>query len=322
MRKKKKISPAAGISMLGICAAILLIAHTAQTCFCAEEGKDRVLHSGDVLHIRIPAEPELSGDYEIMSNGKFYFPVLEDLDFGSVVADGRTIAAVEEEVRGLLTKYYADDSVVIDLISVEARPGEGISIYGKVHDPGMMKYEEGVKLMDLLMKAGDFKSSPNLHKVSLYRDNKITYLDISELVQGRDFTNNIDLKEGDVVIIPSATEYSEVKVTVLGKVGAPGTYLVSEDTLAVEAIAEAGGPVGRAAVGKTIIIRMEEGEPKVLHVDLKAMLNKADLTQNLSLRDGDIIYVPETDKFDAMKVVRDLLDLNLLKRTMKETLND
>lgn len=280
--------------------------------------RERVLHAGDSIQVRIPAEPDLSGEYRILSNGKFYFPVLEDLDFGAVTADGKTIAEVEEEIRKRLNKYYADDSVTVDLIAMEARPGEAISIFGMVESPGLLRYEEGLKLLDLLMKAGSIKGTPNLHRVSLYRDDKVTYLDISDLVQGRDFSNNIKLKEGDIIVIPSAVEYTKVRVAVLGQVAEPGSYVVPEGSLALDAIAEAGGTFGRAAVGKTIVIRMEDGEPKVLHVDIKTMLRKADLSQNVKVRDGDVIFVPETERFDVMRIVRDVLDLNLLRRTIRD----
>ncbi|MFH1539709.1 MAG: polysaccharide biosynthesis/export family protein [bacterium] len=323
MRKKKKTNRIAIKPAITCVFLLLFVFQVALPCLGAElereeERLNRILHNGDRVHIRIPAEPELSGEYEIMANGKFYFPVLEDLDFGSVLANDKTVKEVEEEIRKRLNKYYADDSVSVDLIAVEARPGEGVSIFGKVDNPGMMKYEEGLKLVDLLIKAGSFREAPNLHKVSLFRDDKVTYLDISDLVQGRDFTSNIDLKEGDIIIVPGVREYSSVRVTVLGKVGRPGTYMVSEDSLVLEAISEAEGPYGRAAVGKTIIIRMQDGEPTVLHVDIKAMLGKADLTQNIRVRDGDIIYVPETERFDVMRVVNDLLNLNLLRRTVRD----
>lgn len=271
-----------------------------------------------MIQVRIPAEPELSGEYEIMSNGKFYFPVLEDIDIGYVEADGKTIAAVEEDIRSRLNKYYADDSVTVDLIAVEIRPGQGISIFGMVSFPKVVKYEEGLKLLDILMSAGSFKEGANLHKVSLSRDNNITYMDISDLVQGRNFVSNIDMKEGDIIIVPNMIEYTNAQVTILGKVSKPGSYLLPDDTLVLEAVAAAGGPEGRAAVGKTIIIRMQDGEPKVIHIDLKALINKADLTQNLGVRDGDVIFVPETERFDVMRIVDHILDLNMLRRTINE----
>lgn len=272
---------------------------------------------GDTLMVRIPAEPLLSGKFEVYSNGKFYFPVLPDIDLGVVEAVGKTVAEIEADIKARVSRLYTDDTVVVELVTLEAMEGELVSIYGELEEPGTLRLEQGMKLLNLLIRGGRLYDTADLHHASLYREGEIIYYDLADLVQGRDFTNNVELKAGDVLIVPSILEKTQIRVLVLGNVRNPGSFTLPEKTLVMEVIAKAGGPYGRAAVGKTVIIRLDEkGEPIVLHVDIKQMINKADLAQNVTIRDGDVVFVPETSRYDYMSAVSKILELNLLRRTL------
>ncbi|MEW6202832.1 MAG: polysaccharide biosynthesis/export family protein [bacterium] len=286
---------------------------------CAQAGKpadqkvEHKLRPGDKIQVRIPAEVQLSGEYEVMPNGKFYFPVLEGFDPGSVQVEGLTVSEVEEKIRNMLVKYYADPTVTVEVMQAGVMLATMVSIYSPGGASGNFHYQEGMRLLDLLIMAGSFSSEANLHKVALFRGDDVTYYDISDLVQGRDLTNNIPLKEGDYFIIPSIVEYTKMRVIVLGQVASPGTHFLAEGSQALDAIAVAGGTVGRAAVGKTYIIRVEDGKPVTIPVDIKALITRADIVENQKLRNGDVVFVPETSRVDIRRIMSDLINLNILK---------
>ena len=82
-------------------------------------------------------------------------------------------------------------------------------------------------------------------------------------------------------------------IWVVGKVragGGPNT--VGADTTLLEAVLAAGPVSGSADLGRVHVLRPAEGAPLVFTVDVEAMLASGDTTQNLLLRDGDVVLVP------------------------------
>ncbi len=110
----------------------------------------------------------------------------------------------------------------------------------------------------------------------------------------------------------------EMKIIVLGKVSSPGTLHLKEGAQILDVLSAAGGASGRAAVGKTYIIRVVNGEPIVIHSDLKALINRADLRENVEVKDGDIVFVPETSRVNLKEIINNLSTLNLIRSTVQQ----
>jgi polysaccharide export outer membrane protein len=79
----------------------------------------------------------------------------------------------------------------------------------------------------------------------------------------------------------------------MGAVRNPGTFNLVQDMKLVDAIALAGGTTHRAAVTQVMIVRVEGGKPKPITANLERALRGQDITQNLALQTGDVIFVPE-----------------------------
>ena len=91
------------------------------------------------------------------------------------------------------------------------------------------------------------------------------------------------------------------KIIVLGEVASPGFFPAGTSMTIVEVIARAGGVTPDAKQKNVLLIRggMENPELRVLNVE--NILKKGDLTQNIVLRGGDIIYMPRTTISDVAK---------------------
>ncbi len=79
-----------------------------------------------------------------------------------------------------------------------------------------------------------------------------------------------------------------------GEVGKPGKYELRGDTTVVEAVAIAGGFTGQARHSQVVLFRhvsQNTVETKLLNV--KAMLSGRDLREDVRLRPGDMLYVPQ-----------------------------
>ncbi len=83
-------------------------------------------------------------------------------------------------------------------------------------------------------------------------------------------------------------------ITVLGEVYRPSSFPLVKATRVVEAIGQVGGTKNFASAGNILVVRSGDGRETVVHeVDLKA-IRKGDLSTNLLLEPGDIVYVPPT----------------------------
>jgi len=101
------------------------------------------------------------------------------------------------------------------------------------------------------------------------------------------------IDEADVVNIPELPTYGE-RVYVLGEVNSQGIYPLKEAQDLLAALALAGNTNRLAKEENTLIVRgYEPGKPPlVLMADVKSLLRKADISQNVRLKDGDLVYVP------------------------------
>ena len=86
------------------------------------------------------------------------------------------------------------------------------------------------------------------------------------------------------------------RVTVLGQVKLPGTFdLPTDEPLRLlQAIARAGGFTDIAAADRVNVLRSEGGREERIVINVAAIMRSGDHTQNIVLRPGDVVTVPET----------------------------
>lgn len=89
--------------------------------------------------------------------------------------------------------------------------------------------------------------------------------------------------------------YNSKAVYVVGEVNRPGKYIMRGDVIKLrEAIIAAGLPTGTAALGRTHIIKPDLENPQVRKVNLKRILYKGKLKEDIDLYPGEIIVIPST----------------------------
>jgi polysaccharide export outer membrane protein len=84
---------------------------------------------------------------------------------------------------------------------------------------------------------------------------------------------------------------NSISVTVLGEVGAPTSLSLGRMTRVTEALGSVGGTTWLASNGSIRVVRPSPGGTVVLPVDLAA-IRGGDLSTNIVLEGGDIVYVP------------------------------
>ncbi len=102
-------------------------------------------------------------------------------------------------------------------------------------------------------------------------------------------SKNLILQAQDVVYIPKPDA-----VFVFGEVMKTGPVPLPEGGMSlVEAINKAGGFSKFASSKRTRVLRMVDGQEKVILVDMAAVI-RGDLSKDITLRSNDIVIVPES----------------------------
>lgn len=119
----------------------------------------------------------------------------------------------------------------------------------------------------------------------------------------------LTLDEAKAVLMDSLTQYLRIpdlslvitnygprKVYVMGEVKKPGVQNMAIDNMnAYAALATAGGWARKGRSTRIQIMRVIDGTMYYRTLNMKAYTVKHDLTQNVEIEDGDIIYVPRSN---------------------------
>ena len=126
--------------------------------------------------------------------------------------------------------------------------------------------------------------------------NTIT-INLDELVESGNATNNIILQAGDIVTVPHAGI-----AYILGAVSKPGGYVMANDRSqmsALKLLALSGGLSRTAKKDRAVIIRKDsQGQQHEVAVDLKKVLERT--SEDVRLQASDILYVPDSASKQAM----------------------
>jgi polysaccharide biosynthesis/export protein len=96
----------------------------------------------------------------------------------------------------------------------------------------------------------------------------------------------------NVVVMLAVSVYSQVKV--IGQVLHPQALPYRDGMSVLDAVLAVGGLGQFAAGNRAHVVRTENGKQTEIKVKLEALVNDGDMKQNLALRPGDVLVVPET----------------------------
>ena len=94
------------------------------------------------------------------------------------------------------------------------------------------------------------------------------------------------------IIVQSFVGTFETQVRVLGEVANPGSYPFRDGMTLVDVLIEAGGLTEFAAGRRGKIRRIVEGEQQEMRVRVDRLMERGDLSKNVTLVPGDVIVVP------------------------------
>ncbi|MFK4752611.1 polysaccharide biosynthesis/export family protein [Oceanobacter antarcticus] len=156
---------------------------------------DYTLGSGDLVHIVVFGEPDLSDDFLVGPSGNIGFPLL-----GDVSAAGSTPSQLQQEISTLLRNGYLIDPRV----SISIKEYRLIYINGEVESPGDYSFTPGLTIEKAIAIAGGFTDRASRQKIFVTHDVTSASKDSSKLLsgKGREKLSLSDfVRPGDVITV-------------------------------------------------------------------------------------------------------------------------
>ena len=252
---------------------------------------DYLVGPGDILEMEIAELKASRMKTTVLPDGMLYFDVAEGIQ-----AAGKTLGQISEELGTQLKDYYTSPVVSVNLNQAES---QRFWVLGQVKTPGAYPMAGPTTLLEALSKSGGLFSGEisgetqevaDLDRAIIVRKGEPMPVDFRSLVEYGDMSQNVYLKAGDYIYLPSVQNRA---VYVLGAVKKPGPLYFRDDITAISALAQAGGADPTAVVTKAIVIRGSLNQPRVAVCNLHGIQRGYD--RDFELRAGDILWVPKSN---------------------------
>ncbi len=155
--------------------------------------------SGDVLEIVTWKEPDFSREEILVRiDGKISFPLL-----GDIQASGQTPLQVKKEIEKGLKDFVDNPIVTVTVIN----PGsQKFYVLGEVVNTGEYALIKDLTVLQAFALAGGFTEWASKKEIILLRNEngkeKIIRVNYKNIIQGKDFSQNIYIKTNDTIIVP------------------------------------------------------------------------------------------------------------------------
>ena len=252
-------------------------------------GEDYRIGVGDRLEIEITGvEGSRTGTF-VMPDGRIYY----DLAY-SIKVDGLTIKEVGNRLQESLRSYYTSPSVNVSLSEVRSRY---VWFLGRINGPGLYPLAQPTTLLEGIALAGGLLTSTisgstvdisDLSNSFVLRDGQVLPVNMVALMKEGDISQNIYLKNGDYIYIPSSLSKN---IYILGSVVSPQALPYNDTISLVSAISYANGPTPEARLDRVLIIRGSFSSPKVAVVNLREILSGR--ASDFKLEPFDIVWVAD-----------------------------
>ncbi len=157
---------------------------------------------GDTLQIFVWRNPELTQSVPVRPDGKISTPLVEDM-----VAVGKTPSQLARDVEVVLAEYIRSPQVNV-IVTNPVSAFSQVKVIGQVTTPQSLPYREGMRVLDAILAAGGLTefAAGNRGKIVRKVDGKDTELrvKVEDLVNKGAMKNNLELKPGDVIVVPQS----------------------------------------------------------------------------------------------------------------------
>lgn len=155
---------------------------------------------GDGLMIHVRNNPGLSVSVPVRPDGKISMPLVQSME-----AAGKSPSELANDLERELSRYIRNPIVTVVVTSFQGTYSDQIRVVGQAVAPKAIPYQEGMTLLDVMIRVGGltrFAAGDRATLVRKVNDEKKTYgIDIQSLLSG-DISENVPMRPGDIIIIP------------------------------------------------------------------------------------------------------------------------
>ncbi|MBK7081439.1 MAG: polysaccharide biosynthesis/export family protein [Betaproteobacteria bacterium] len=198
-RAVRGLVPALALAVLAGCATTELPPAPAAA---ASPDYNYIIGPGDTVNIVVWRNPELSMSVPVRPDGKLASPLIEDL-----VAQGKDPTTLAREIEKQLSKFVREPIVTVIVSGFVGPYSEQIRVVGEASKPQALPYKQKMTVLDVMIAVGGLTDFADGNKAVLLRaseGNKQYSVRLRDLVKRGDFTANVEVKPGDVLIIPQS----------------------------------------------------------------------------------------------------------------------
>ncbi|MCO6356658.1 polysaccharide biosynthesis protein [Pseudoalteromonas shioyasakiensis] len=237
---------------------------------------DYLLGVGDKLKVTLFGQLSSEQIIEVDTRGRISIPELQPID-----VLGLTFSELVNLLKVKVSKELLGTSVYVSIAELKSI---NVLVLGEVSTPGSYSLNSLSTITHGLYKSGGLTEIASLRNIQLRRKGELVQtLDLYELLLEGNTADDIELKSGDTVFVPSITH--QVKVS--GLVRRPAFFEFKETETISDIMKMAGGLKASAYTDEIKVIRFSNEARKVVSVSPKDLIN-------FRLNDGDEISIQES----------------------------
>ncbi len=262
----------------------------------------------------------INGGNVVGEDGTFFYPYV-----GIVKAAGKTVEDIRTELTEKLSQYI--ERVQLD-VRVNSYRSQRVYVVGEVHQPGIQTLKDiPLTVLEAINNAGGINNqTADLRNITLAREGKTYSINLLALYEGGDITQNVLLKQGDVLNVAD-NQFNKIFVFGENTVGGTGagrsrSVIMNKGRMTLtEGLSEAGGfDQTTADASRIFVFRGRLNKPEIFHLDAKspdALL----LAEHFPLEPHDILYVDRAEGIRWNQIIAQIQPTVTLLNVFNGTLN-
>jgi polysaccharide export outer membrane protein len=159
--------------------------------------------AGDSVNIFVWRNPDVSTTVTVRPDGFLTAPLLEDIP-----AAEKTPTELARLLEKELSTYLRDPLVTVIVNGFVGAYEDQIRVVGEAAEPQAMLYKDSMTLLDVMIQVGGLTEFADGNKAVIVRsedgERKQFNVRIEDLIRDGDISANIDMKPGDIMIIPES----------------------------------------------------------------------------------------------------------------------
>jgi len=164
--------------------------------------QEATLRPGDAIRIEIWREEDLSGEFQVGTDGTVTLPLL---------GRQRLVDIPMTAIRDTLTAQYR---VHLRNPSINVTPIRRVSVLGEVQEPGLYGADPTLSLAGVVALAGGATPEGNLNRIRIIREGAI----FRERVGAGETLSGADIRSGDQIVVEQKSWFSRNTQFVIGAV--------------------------------------------------------------------------------------------------------